>query len=87
MKRDPRPTGTLKFQPTNDQGQPAVIRWKRSQEGFVESRCGRWKITPEYWSCVDPQAFTLSRDGEIVARHCSTQRDAKDTATYLSGKE
>lgn len=64
-----------------------TVQWKRSQDGFVESRCGRWKITPEYWSCTDPQAFTLHRDGKIVARHCETQRDAKDTANSLLAKE
>jgi hypothetical protein len=64
-----------------------VIRWKRSSDGFAESHCGRWRITPEYWSCVEPQAFTLHRDGKIVARGCSTQRDAKDTASDLLAKE
>lgn len=65
----------------------AQIRWKRSQEGFVESHCGRWKITPEYWSCVDPQAFTLHHDGKIASRNCPTQRDAKETAERLIEKE
>lgn len=63
------------------------IRWKRSQDGFVESRCGRWQITPEYWSCTEPQAFTLHRDGKIVTRGCETQREAKDTAASLFAKE
>lgn len=60
-----------------------MIRWKRSQEGFVESHCGRWKITPEYWGCVKPQAFTLWRDGKKVAFGKATQHAAKDTAEYL----
>lgn len=65
----------------------ALIRWKRSQDGFVTSHCGRWQITPEYWSCTDPQAFTLHHDGKIVARGCTTQRDAKETANSILTKE
>lgn len=64
-----------------------MIHWKRSREGFVESRCGRWKITPEYWGCVDPQAFTLHRDNTIVVRNCATQREAKQDAENLLLKE
>lgn len=64
-----------------------MIRWKRSQDGFVESHCGRWQITPEYWSCTEPQAFTLHHNGKIVTRGCETQRDAKDTADSLFAKE
>lgn len=64
-----------------------MIRWKRSEEGFVESHDGEWQITPEYWSCVSPQAYTLSRKGNIVSRGCSTQRDAKETAANMLANE
>lgn len=65
-----------------------MIRWKRSEEGFVESHDGEWQITPEYWSCVRPQAFTLWRrlpDGtrKKVSFGCSTQRDAKQSADTM----
>lgn len=65
-----------------------MIRWKRSSEGFVESHCGEWSITPEYWSCVNPQAYTLwrRRDGERtkVSYGITTQREAKETAETVA---
>lgn len=61
-----------------------TIRWKRSHEDYVESHCGNWWITPNYWSCTRPQSFTLNRkvDGKwkAVDHHCATQRDAKAEA-------
>lgn len=64
-----------------------MIRWKRSEDGFVESHDGEWQITPEYWSCVRPQAFTLHRNNKIVSRGCSTQKDAKQTADNILSNE
>jgi hypothetical protein len=61
-----------------------MIRWKRSSDGFVESRDGRWRISPLYWGCTRPQMFELLRDGKRVASYCSTQREAKDSAERLS---
>ncbi len=44
-----------------------TIRWKRStDDGFVESHDGRWRITPLYWGCTRPQLFELFRDGKRV---------------------
>lgn len=69
-----------------------MIKWRRAQEGFVDSHDGQWKITPEYWSCVNPQAYSLSRkraDGkwERVASSCATQRDAKAEAEAVLARE
>ena len=57
------------------------------ERGFY--RITLWPVedTPEYWGCVNPQAFTLHRDGQIVARNCATQRDAKETAVLASNEE
>jgi hypothetical protein len=60
-----------------------VIRWKRANDGFVESRDGRWRISPLYWGCTRPQMFELFRDGKSVATYCSTQREAKEAAERL----
>lgn len=57
-----------------------MIRWKRAQDGFVESHCGRWRIVPLYCGCVNPQAYKLKMNGEVVAWFCGTQRDAKAEA-------
>jgi hypothetical protein len=60
-----------------------VIRWKRANDGFVESRDGRWLIAPLYAGCTRPQMFELFRDGKSVATYCSTQREAKEAAERL----
>lgn len=62
------------------------IRWKRSNDGFVESHCGEWSIVPMYWGCVNPQVYNLLRRGEVVSGMCGTQRDAKEDADRLSRK-
>lgn len=68
-----------------------MIRWKRSVKKFIKSHCGEWWITPEYWSCVDPQAYTLQRkypDGtwKKVAFGCATQAEAKKIAEECAEK-
>lgn len=60
-----------------------TIRWKRSTEGYCDSHCGRWKITPLYCGRVKPQFFDLYRDGQKVALMLSSQRQAKDRADAL----
>lgn len=70
-----------------------VIRWKRANDGFVESHDGEWEITPEYWSCVNPQAYTLwrrkpnSKHRQKVTFGVATQRDAKKYAEDLLAME
>ena len=61
-----------------------MIRWKRADDGFVESHDGRWRITPLYWGCTRPQVFELHCDGKCVASYCSTQREAKESAELLA---
>lgn len=66
---------------------PAPIRWKRADDGFVESRCGRWWITPLYCGCTRPQAYELRLDGKVVDSHCQTQRDAKTRAGEIASDQ
>lgn len=61
-----------------------TIRWKRANDGFVESHDGRWRIVPLYCGCTRPQAFELLRDDKSVSAYNSTQREAKDEADRLS---
>lgn len=60
-----------------------MIRWKRANDGFVESHCGRWRITPLYWGCVNPQSYELWRDDKKVEGHIATQAEAKRVASEL----
>lgn len=57
-----------------------TIKWKRSNDGFCDSKDGKWKITPLYMSCVNPQAFKLTYEGTVVDSMASTQREAKASA-------
>lgn len=57
-----------------------MIEWKRSNDGFAESKCGRYRITPLYFSCVKPQSFTLWRGSVRVVYMAGTQREAKQSA-------
>ena len=59
------------------------IKWRRANDGFVESYDGRWQIQPLYWGCVNPQSFDLYLDGKVVSRMNSTQREAKQEAERL----
>lgn len=60
------------------------IRWKRANDGFVESHDGRWQISPLYMGCTRAQMYELRRDGKVVASYCATQREAKDLAEESS---
>ena len=65
------------------------IKWGRSDEGFVESKCGRWHITPLYWGCTRPQAYAL-RDAKTkkkIGAWYETQWDAKQKALDVLLKE
>ncbi len=56
------------------------VRWRPANNGFVESHCGRYQISPLYWGCTRPQVYELRVDGEVVASYCANQREAKDCA-------
>jgi hypothetical protein len=60
-----------------------VIRWKRSVEGYCDSHCGRWRISPLYCGRVKPQFFDLYLDGKKVALMLSSQHEAKDRASNM----
>jgi hypothetical protein len=61
-----------------------MIRWKRSQDSFVDSQDGQWQITPIYWASAKPRWFKLTRvvNGKIrsVGDSFDSQREAKEEA-------
>ena len=68
------------------------IQWKRSDEGFCESKCGRFDIVPLYCGRCDPQYYEVY-DNEPkprvrVAALCDTQRECKaEVEDYLERLE
>lgn len=57
-----------------------TIQWGRSEDGFVESHDGWWRIVPSYAGCTRPQDYQLWYGGKLVGSLFSTQREAKDFA-------
>jgi len=65
-----------------------VIRWKRANDGYVESHDGEWFITPIYCGCTRPQAFEL-RHKDNYAKSLTegqTQKECKEWAEHLKEK-
>jgi hypothetical protein len=60
------------------------VRWGPSKDGYVESKCGRWRICPLFSGRVRPAWFELLRDGAVVERNIDTQRTAKARAAHLA---
>lgn len=65
------------------------VRWKRANDGFVESHDGEWAITPLYWGCTRPQRYELRRTANYskVVGSGSTQKECKEAAEYLKEKD
>ena len=69
------------------------IRWKRADDGFVESHCGRWWITPIYGGLTRPESYTLLRNatgsvgGWKQTGTGSTQRECKMVAEQISEED
>lgn len=66
-----------------------MIRWKPADDGFVESHCGRWRITPIYGGGTRPESYSLfevGADGRWTRRgwYEPTQREAKEHADRLT---
>ena len=68
-----------------------MICWKKSIDGFVESHCGLWDISPLYWGCETAQSYELTyrpkgERSKRVGSSFDTQRAAKKAAsTYVCG--
>jgi hypothetical protein len=59
------------------------VKWKRSDDGYVESTCGRFGIKPLWCGRTTPQFYDAvyradDRTCEVIVRMVNTQREAKD---------
>lgn len=60
------------------------LKWNKSKEGFTDSKCGRFRITPEYWGRCNPQSYKLIITASKSATHSfNTQKQAKEYANEL----
>ncbi len=65
------------------------IKWKRSEEGYVESHDGRFSIVPLFCGTTQPQYYDcyderVPKSRIKVASLCDTQRECKAEAeSYL----
>lgn len=59
-----------------------TIRWKRPNDGYVESHDGAWRITPLYCGCTRPQLYSLNFGDRKLSEY-ATQREAKAHAKTL----
>lgn len=66
-------------------GRSLRLQWGRSSEGYCESKCGRFSITPHYCGTTRPRFFTLV-DGETKREYgCNaSQRDCKQKAQQIA---
>ena len=63
------------------------IKWKRSSDGYCDSHCGHWRITPRYCGRTKPQFFDLLRDLKEVAMMLPSQGACKEEALRILEKE
>ncbi len=65
------------------------IKWYRSHEGFKESKCGRFEISPKFMSSTTPQAYELidNKTKKILYRHLDSQKEAMEEAEEVIEKE
>lgn len=65
-----------------------MVKWNRSNEGFVESKCGRFTISPEYWGRESAQSYELKekQTGKRY-RFQDTQSVAKSKADFITVQE
>lgn len=67
------------------------VKWGRSEEGYVESKCGRFDIVPLYMGRCSAQAYNLIDYGpnrnEYKTHMSDTQRDCKENAQDIIDRE
>lgn len=56
------------------------VQWGRSEDGFVKSKCGRFRIIPEFWGRVQPQVYRIEDEqrGGLGMATFETQKKCKD---------
>jgi len=66
-----------------------MIKWKRSDDGYVDSHCGKWEIAPVYAGRCNPIWYTLRYVGDGMREDmatCNTHKEAKVEAQRLTDK-
>jgi hypothetical protein len=58
-----------------------LVKWNRSEEGYCESKCGRYLIKPLYCGQTTAQMYELRlNDGYARLATCKTQSECKGFA-------
>jgi len=58
------------------------IRWNKSDDGFISSKCGKYEIRPNFWGRCNPLNYTLYRGTEKL----TTEETQKECKNYLKFK-
>ena len=66
------------------------IKWGRSDDGYVDSKCGQFRLVPKWWGRVNPQEYVVehqnSRGEWIRVTAGDSQREAKKYAQRWKDK-
>lgn len=65
----------------------ARILWRRSEEGYVDSHCGRFHIYPLYMGTTTAQGYELHDEKLGRRSSADTQRDCKVEAEEIIKRE
>lgn len=57
-----------------------MIKWGRSDDGFIDSKCGQFRLVPKWWGRVNPQEYVVEHqedDKWVRIASGDTQKEAK----------
>lgn len=58
------------------------IKWGKSKDGYIKSKCGWFEIEPQHWGCVSARNYVLKYMSK--AYKADTQREAKQKADLIA---
>jgi len=58
------------------------MEWKKSEDGFTQTKDGRYEIEPVYAGRIYPIAFRLYFKRQLIRHYADTQREAKRAAEW-----
>ncbi len=64
-----------------------VIKWGRSKEGYVESKCGRFDIEPHYYASTYIQGYGLNDRKTHKSTSADTHNELKAEAQAIIYRE
>lgn len=71
----------------------ATIKWNRSEDYMIESKCGRYAVVPLWNSSVKPFGYKArhypsdGRPAETIPSFCGTQKEAKQACQWFENKK